>query len=267
MIEQIISDYMAHNRRLVIPTLGAFLKKEGEGKLVFVEFLKSNDGVLAGLVQKDMSLSVAEAKTVIEQYVLRIKQQIASKGEFVIDHLGIMRVDANNLYNFEYSPSVSAMIQSPKPTEQASQPQQQPQMPQSRQSQPPVRAVVLQSVEESAKMPAATPAVEAPLRPNPIAQRTIVSAEQPIEKKPVATKPVDAVKGLRYQKPAVAPFASQSKKRADTIMIIAIVAAALAIIAMVYGIFANSGSELKLRDDAPRQIEQPVEQTAPETGK
>lgn len=263
MIEQIISDYMAHNRRLVIPTLGAFLKKEGEDKLVFVEFLKNDDGVLVALVQKDMSLSEAEARTVIEQYALRVKQQVIAKGEFVIDHLGIMRVDANNLYNFEYKPSVSTVIHAPKLTEQASQSQPQPQ------SQPSVRTAAPQRVDESARRPsvAAVPQVEAPSRPNSIVQRSIVSSGQPIEKKPVVPKPINEVKGLSYQKPVVTPFAGQSKKRADTIMIIAIVAATLAIIAMLYGIFANTGSELKLRDDAPQQVEQPVEQTTPEAGK
>ena len=58
------------------------------------------------------------------------------------------------------------------------------------------------------------------------------------------------VKNLRYQKPlhkTMRPhLPAGNKKRADTIMLIAIIVAALAILAMLYGLFAMSEQRVQV---------------------
>ena len=107
MINQIIANYLISNKRLVIPELGAFIRKDGDGKVVFVPFLKKDDGVLAGQLEEAYGLGRDEAAAVIEEYTGHIRQQVALKGEFVIDSVGVMRQDANDLLVFDYKPGVS----------------------------------------------------------------------------------------------------------------------------------------------------------------
>ncbi len=68
MIETLITDYLQHNRRLVIPGLGAYLKKES-GETVFVPFVNKDDGVLRGLVCERYGVSSTEADEIIAQYI------------------------------------------------------------------------------------------------------------------------------------------------------------------------------------------------------
>ncbi len=68
MIETLITDYLQHNRRLVIPGLGAYLKKES-GETVFVPFVNKDDGVLRGLVCERYGVSAAEADEIVAQYI------------------------------------------------------------------------------------------------------------------------------------------------------------------------------------------------------
>lgn len=44
MIDSVIIEYLKHNRRLVVPKLGAFLVKEPDGAVVFSELLRGDDG-------------------------------------------------------------------------------------------------------------------------------------------------------------------------------------------------------------------------------
>ncbi|MBQ4280237.1 MAG: hypothetical protein IJC16_09840 [Rikenellaceae bacterium] len=114
MINQIIANYLISNKRLVIPELGAFIRKDGDGKVVFVPFLKKDDGVLAGQLEEAYGLGRDEAEAVIEEYTGHIRQQIALKGEFVIDSVGVMRQDANDLLVFDYKPGVSGGVAVPQ---------------------------------------------------------------------------------------------------------------------------------------------------------
>ena len=108
MINQIIANYLVSNKRLVIPELGAFIRKDGDGRIVFVPFLKKDDGVLSAQLEANYGLGRDEAEAVIGEYVEHIRQQIASKGEFLIDGVGVMHMDANDLMVFDYAPGMSA---------------------------------------------------------------------------------------------------------------------------------------------------------------
>ncbi len=96
MIETIITDYLQHNRRLVIPELGAFLKKEG-GETVFVPFLNKDDGVLTGLVRQTYGTSTAEAEGIIAQYAENVRQGIARNRAYLMAPLGSLKRDTNGM--------------------------------------------------------------------------------------------------------------------------------------------------------------------------
>lgn len=96
MIESIITDYLQQNRRLVLPELGAFLKKDS-GDIVFAPFLNKNDGILSGLVSQNYGTSATEADEIIFQYVDKIRSGIAANGLFLVHPLGSLKKDPNGL--------------------------------------------------------------------------------------------------------------------------------------------------------------------------
>ncbi|MDL2230349.1 hypothetical protein LJB87_00990 [Alistipes sp. OttesenSCG-928-L06] len=96
MLESIITDYLRQNRRLVIPELGAFLKKEG-GEVVFAPFLNKDDGILNGLVRQTYGASSTEAEGIISKYVETVRQAVGARGGYLLSPLGSLKKDPNGL--------------------------------------------------------------------------------------------------------------------------------------------------------------------------
>ena len=96
MLESIITDYLHQHRRLVIPDLGAFLKKEG-GEVVFAPFLNKNDGILTGLVRQNYGASSTEAEGIITKYVDNVLETVDTKGAYLLSPLGWLKKDPNGL--------------------------------------------------------------------------------------------------------------------------------------------------------------------------
>lgn len=96
MLESIITDYLHQHRRLVIPDLGAFLKKEG-GEVVFAPFLNKDDGILTGLVRQNYGASSTEAEGIITKYVDNVRETVDSKGAYLLSPLGWLKKDPNGL--------------------------------------------------------------------------------------------------------------------------------------------------------------------------
>ena len=104
MINKIIASYLAGGKRLVIPQFGAFIHKEGDGTVVFVPFLKKDDGVLVDLLCKEYGLDEADARGIITEYIAQIGAGIAERGSFFIEGVGHLKADANGIYFLEYDP-------------------------------------------------------------------------------------------------------------------------------------------------------------------
>ena len=51
MVVEVISNHLLSNRKLVVPTLGAFIVKES-GDRVFSDLLRDDDGVLTSLLRE-----------------------------------------------------------------------------------------------------------------------------------------------------------------------------------------------------------------------
>lgn len=69
MINKIIAEYLRTNKRLVVPHFGAFIRKENSEAIVFVPFLKKDDGVLQQLLVSEYGMDSADAQAVIDEYI------------------------------------------------------------------------------------------------------------------------------------------------------------------------------------------------------
>ncbi len=100
MIDNIIAGYLRANKRLVVPELGSFIRKEG-GETVFVEFLKKDDGALTALLAKEYGLQPEEAAEAVAGYVEGVRRTVAASGRYVVDGVGVLGTDANGLLELE----------------------------------------------------------------------------------------------------------------------------------------------------------------------
>ena len=73
MINDIISGYLKNNKRIVIPELGAFLRKSADQSIVFIPFLNQEDGVLSNLIAENLGIEPTNAQQLIKKYTESIK--------------------------------------------------------------------------------------------------------------------------------------------------------------------------------------------------
>lgn len=97
MIESIIIGYLINNKRIVIPELGAFIKKEADSSIVFVPFLTQDDGVLKTLIEKNYGVDNEEAGVVVKEYVELAKRHIGQHKQFVLKGIGVLKLDENEI--------------------------------------------------------------------------------------------------------------------------------------------------------------------------
>ena len=101
MINKIIAEYLRTNKRLVVPHFGAFIRKENSEAIVFVPFLKKDDGVLQQLLVSEYGMDSADARAVIDEYIAEIKESIAARGAYVIEGVGRLMTDSNGICYLE----------------------------------------------------------------------------------------------------------------------------------------------------------------------
>lgn len=101
MINKIIAEYLRTNTRLVVPHFGAFIRKENSEAIVFVPFLKKDDGVLQQLLVSEYGMDSADAQAVIDEYIAEIKESIAARGAYVIEGVGRLMTDSNGICYLE----------------------------------------------------------------------------------------------------------------------------------------------------------------------
>ena len=92
-INSIIVNHLNRNRRLVVPGFGAFVVKE-TGEVIFSELLRTDDGVLMGLLLAE-GLSQMEAAIVIDRYKFEVQHELQQYGYCQLDELGTLRLEEN----------------------------------------------------------------------------------------------------------------------------------------------------------------------------
>ena len=111
-IIEIISQYLHDNRRLVVPSFGAFIVKD-TGEVLFSELLKSDDGVLRSLLSAE-GLGEVAAAGAIDRFIFEARDALSETGRFPMGALGVLIVGANGALRLE-QPVVKRPVAEPKP--------------------------------------------------------------------------------------------------------------------------------------------------------
>ena len=98
MLERLVESRLSEGGRLVIPRLGTFFVRE-DGRIVFSELLRSDDGVLRGLLVS-RGVGESEAAGVVDRFVFEIRHTIDHNRPFRIGTLGVLYRDARGLIRF-----------------------------------------------------------------------------------------------------------------------------------------------------------------------
>jgi hypothetical protein len=226
MITSIIIEYLRDNRRLVIPGLGAFLRKEG-GETVFAPFLNKDDGVLSGLVGQNFGSPDDEARQIVEQYVAGVEQALADRGAYFVSGLGSLRRDAGGTLVLD--PAVRPEEPAAAPSETAAP-----------------KTLYDRLLEERQRESPGAPAPAVPPTREPVPHRAPVR-EAPRPQTPTTSRPhTTPAAAPRPEPKATDPAPQTGRKSSDLVLILAIVVAAIAVAAMVYAYTSVGGPTFNL---------------------
>jgi hypothetical protein len=261
MLQTAISGYINGSKRLVVPGFGTFLHKEN-GKIVFVEFLKKDDGVLVSMLIRDYVMSEEQAREAIADFVLTIKKSIGATGSYIIAGVGTMGTDANGLYELTYNPNIRAAVTPAAETPGTDEPQdsaesepidlEEPQPGHTTESQRADAPLVLDMTEEP--MPTSIPRPKQEKQEESLGKKIFndyfdeqQSAAAPTHREEAAPpkpeqrpRPSEQPQRTHTAHPAPVRKKRASNRRADLIVVIAVTAALIAIGSMIYGIMVES---------------------------
>lgn len=99
MVVDIINEYLKSNRRLVIPSFGAFVTKE-DGQIIFSELLKKDDGVLRGLLVAN-GMREIEAAGKIDRFIFEIRHALMQSGVCPVADLGTFYRSEEGVITFD----------------------------------------------------------------------------------------------------------------------------------------------------------------------
>lgn len=100
LLTNIIVEYLKHNKRLVVPKLGAFIVKQPSGNVIFSELMRNDDGVLRSLLVA-YGLNELKANGMIDRLVFEIRHAIGKGEGFAIGDFGEFSAGANNTIVFK----------------------------------------------------------------------------------------------------------------------------------------------------------------------
>ena len=236
MIVDIISKYLAENKRLVVPNLGAFIVKQAGESILFSNLMKGDDGVLRGLIMAD-GVSELEAAGAIGRFVFEVNYRLENGGVCPLNGFGELRSGANSTIIFKFDPSVVAQplvgeVGARKPKAEPA-----PNVVEPVKTVEPAEPMAQQDIEEDA-------VVEVVTRQRNSEKPQQHSGSIDYEPRTVSSKmqPADYVKGLRYgkgRKVVTGREYSTPRKSAkgDVFIKLAIFAAVLATLALAYGLW------------------------------
>lgn len=101
LITNILIEYLKHNKRLVVPKLGAFIVKQPSGIIRFSELMRSDDGVLRSLLTAYGAKEI-EAMGMIDRLVFEIHHAIGQGNTFTIEGFGEFSPGDNNTITFKH---------------------------------------------------------------------------------------------------------------------------------------------------------------------
>lgn len=102
-LSKIIAAHLESNKRLIIPQLGAFIVKEADGRVIFSELLRRDDGVFRSLLVAQ-GMGELEAAAAIDRFVFDIRHALQHGTPFILEGLGALLNGSDNTITFKYAP-------------------------------------------------------------------------------------------------------------------------------------------------------------------
>lgn len=104
MVGKVIrSHFEGGAKKLTVPGFGTFMRKDG-GEVIFVDLLRTDDGVLSELVEDYGNYSEVEAMALIDRFIFETRTTIERAGHSKIDGFGTLTLDHKGAYRFDYTP-------------------------------------------------------------------------------------------------------------------------------------------------------------------
>jgi len=163
MINQILKALVLENRRLIIPTIGAFLTKDIDNKqkkVTFSSFLKYDDGLLTKLLCERKYISEAEAKQEIADFAQQISSALDSMNHYSITDFGYFTRDNNGITDFVVE-NINTVVENTNTVFENPYAAFDPVT-------PPIEEVVIPKIEEPVIPPYVPPVVEIPVYEPPV---------------------------------------------------------------------------------------------------
>ncbi|MBQ2248292.1 MAG: hypothetical protein II323_05995 [Tidjanibacter sp.] len=274
-ISAIIAQHINTESRVIIPDVGTLIRRKESGEIVFMEMLKKNDNVLINLVVNILDVSPSKSAELVGQYVAHIKEQIRTHKKFILDGVGVLLLRPDGGLDFSFNPFAQSLpepdksydvieeIARPRPVVSKPTPAPKPEPKSAPAPKPEVAPTPKPEVATPRKVNVAqendVEVIEAPkstpTKPSAVPTRKPAPAPAPAP----APKPApiieeeDEEETTESRRPKIR--AHHTRKRVDGITIVALIAVALALICIVWGMIPSSESvELNL-DTPPTPIE------------
>lgn len=109
MVVEVISKYLATNKRLVVPNLGTFIVKKAGEQILFSNLMKGDDGVLRGLLVAE-GLSAIEAAALLDRFVFEANFRLQQGLACSLKNFGTLRNGDNGTVLFDYEPQMDGEV-------------------------------------------------------------------------------------------------------------------------------------------------------------
>ena len=236
MIVELISKYLESNKRLVVPNLGTFIVKEAGRAVLFSNLIKNDDGVLRSLLVAG-GVSELEAAAAIDRFVFEVNYRLENSGRCSLKGFGELKSGVNGTLVFAYDTTVGGEALDGNVAQCTTKPQPQPAAQVAEVETVAAKVELEDDIDDEVT-------IDVVPRPEP-AQRPAPEPRERVARTAAQRRPqhqADYVKGLRYSKgnkvvTGRESATSRKSNKSDIIRKIAIFAAALAILALAYGVY------------------------------
>lgn len=109
-MDRIIKQYLRTHRRLVVPQLGSFIRRQEDGEVVFSELLRRDDGVLRGLLATGRGMSDLEAAGAIDRFVFEVRLALQQGHSYPVPGLGCFEAGKEGRPVFRYEPGPEPVV-------------------------------------------------------------------------------------------------------------------------------------------------------------
>ena len=100
LITNIIAEYLKHNKRLVVPKLGAFIVKQPSGAILFSELMRTDDNILRSLLMA-YGIKELEANGMMDRLAFEVRHAITVGERYTLKEFGEFMGGANGTIAFK----------------------------------------------------------------------------------------------------------------------------------------------------------------------